>query len=138
MSSNPSTFARAKHCTCKWLPPMLLALLASACVQQQPLGPTLTALPGPGWSQQEFQSADMTCRSNAQSHTEAPGATPASWYNVQPPVITAQQLYNVVYGQCMAARGSIVNSDLIAQVPFYPYAYPGYSSYRGMAQGMGR
>lgn len=108
-----------------------LSPLASACAQQ-PISPTITALPGHGMSQQEFQSADITCRNNAQARTDLPGATPANLYRAQHPVINRQQLYNVVYGQCMAARGSVVNG--IAQDPFTPYAFPGYSSLPGMGQ----
>lgn len=133
MYTNRPTFARAKVWACRLSTPVFVALLASGCTQQ-PIGPTITALPGHGMSQQDFQSADITCRDKAQARTDIPRETPANLYNMQPPVISQQQLYNVVYGQCMAARGSLINSEMVAVVPFYPYAYPGYSSYPGMAQ----
>lgn len=130
MNTHQPTFARAKTWACRLSSPVVIALLVVGCAHaQQPTEPTVSALPGPGMSQQSFQSANVACHEAAQTRTDLPGATPANTYV---PVISQQHLYNVVYGQCMAARGSTVNG--IGQDPFTPYAFPGYSSLPGMGQ----
>ena len=139
MSQNLSLFVRLKRQTPWLVPGLMVSLPLSACVQL-PTGPTIAALPGKDMSPQEFQSADLACRNDAQysfrlqaaPHVSATNYTAGGGTALVAAGYTPQQQYNVAYAQCMNARGAKINTAVVAQYPnfsyypYYPYSYEIY------------
>jgi hypothetical protein len=110
----------------------MVSLPLAACVQL-PTGPTIATLPGKDMSAQDFHSADLTCRNDAQYSFRlqaAPGVSATNYTASGGSALVAagytpQQQYNVVYAQCMNARGAKINTAIVARYPNFPY-YPYY------------
>lgn len=73
------------------------ASILGACTSVLPQGPSVTVLPGPGKSLDQFQVEDVDCRGWA---TRQLGATAGEneWIT--------QRRYDIAYVQCMYSRGN--------------------------------
>jgi hypothetical protein len=132
MNQNLSLFGRLKRQAPRLVPALMVSLPLAACAQL-PTGPTIAALPGKDMSAQDFQSADLACRNEAQFSFRlqaAPGVSATNYAAGGGSALVAagytpQQQYNVVYAQCMNARGAKINTAVVARYPNFPY-YPYY------------
>ena len=139
MNQNPSLFARLKPQAPRLVPGLIVSLPLAACIQL-PTGPTIAAVLGQDMSSQDFQSADLACRNDAQYSFRLQAAPQISATNytvgggtaLVAAGYTPQQQYNVAYAQCMHARGAKINTALTAHYPnspnypYYPYSYEIY------------
>jgi hypothetical protein len=139
MTHNPSLLTSLKRQATRLVPALAVSLPLAACAEL-PTGPTVAAVPGANMSSQEFQSADVVCRNNAQysfrlqaaPHVSATNDTAGGGTALVAAGYTPQQQYNVAYAQCMNARGARINTAVTARYPnfpnypYYPYSYEIY------------
>lgn len=81
------------------------ALSLGACAVQPPLGPTVTAMPGPGKSFPQFQADDTNCRNYAQSRTANAGNEAAAAGNNATNTAVLGTLIGAAAGAALGAAG---------------------------------